>query len=146
MNRLLSFAGGVAVLAAVLGGCGSSDSDGSEGSASPVSADDLDGTTYVSTSVEGHDLVTGTEVTLGFDDGSLAVSAGCNTQTADYELNDETLQWTGDPAATMKACSDELAAQEEWLRSLFVDGVNATADGSTLTLSDGDVTLELTGS
>ena len=45
-------------------------------SAAPVEAADLEGTTYTSTSVEGHDLVEGTSIELGFDDGSMSVSAG----------------------------------------------------------------------
>ena len=152
MKKLIGVAGSVAVLAVVIAGCGS-DSEGSgdsaSASASPtVTADDLEGTTYTSTSVEGHDLITGTEVVLGFEDGSLSVAAGCNTHSAPYEVDAATIRWTGDPASTMMACSDELSAQEEWVNGLFADGVTAETDGSRLTLTSGgdDVTIVLESS
>ena len=46
-------------------------------------AADLDGTTYESTSVEGHDLVPGEPVRLVFEDDTMSVSAGCNTLFGD---------------------------------------------------------------
>ncbi len=132
----------VAVLALVVSACGSDGSD--SGTASePVSADDLNGSTYTSTSVTGQDLVEGTVVALTFEDGNLAVAGGCNTQTTAYEVDGGTLKWTGPPAATMMACSPELMAQDEWLGALFTAGATASLDGDTLTLTDGDVTLEL---
>ncbi len=132
----------VAALALVVSGCGSDGSD--SGSATqPLTADDLDGSTYTSTSSTGKDLVEGTVVTLVFEDGRLAVSAGCNTQTGDFQVEDDTLKWTGPAAATMMACSPELMDQDAWLGALFSDGAGASLDGDTLTLTGDDVTLEL---
>jgi heat shock protein HslJ len=34
-------------------------------------------------------------------------------------------------------------AQDQWLIELFQDGVTATSDGSTLTLANDEVTIEL---
>jgi heat shock protein HslJ len=41
------------------------------------------------------------------------------------------------------ACPDDLTAQDQWLTTFFQDGVIATSDGSTLTLANDDVTIEL---
>jgi heat shock protein HslJ len=103
----------------------------------------LDGTSYASTQVTGHDLVEGTVVTLAFDAGGLTVSAGCNTMFGAYAVDGGILQWTGHPASTMKACSDDLMAQDQWLTQLFTDGAAVTTDGSDLTLTSGEVTIEL---
>lgn len=112
--------------------------------ASTVAAADLDGATYTSTSVTGHDLVEGTTIALTFQDGTLSASAGCNTQFAPYSLEGGVLTWAGAPASTMKGCSPELTEQDQWLAQLFADGMDATGDGSSLTLDGDDVTIELT--
>jgi heat shock protein HslJ len=130
-------------------GCGSDDSSGAtddssaSASGSAVTADDLEGTTYVSTSVTGHDLVEGSTINLSFEGPRMQLSAGCNIMSAAYDVTDGTLAWTGEPAATMMACPDDLMAQDQWLIELFQDGVTATSDGSTLTLSNDEVTIEL---
>lgn len=129
----------VLLLAALpLAGCGSEDDSASDAAAaepSGVTADDLDGSSYASTEVTGHELVEGTRVRLSFEDGTLAVSAGCNTMTAEYDVTGDRLAWSGPPAATMMGCLDDVAAQDEWLTSLF-------QTGATVQLVDGD--LELT--
>ena len=143
----------VAVMMAlmVLGvaGCGSDDSSeasdesATSASGSAVTADDLEGTTYVSTSVTGEDLVEGSTINLSFEGPRMQLSAGCNIISAAYDVTDGTLAWTGEPAATMMACPDDLMAQDQWLIELFQGGVTATSDGSTLTLANDDVTIEL---
>jgi heat shock protein HslJ len=112
-------------------------------SATPVEAASLNATTYTSTSVEGHDLVEGTTIELGFSDGSMSVSAGCNTMFGPFGVTDGTLAWTAEPVTTLIGCPDELAAQDQWLTGLFTTGMAATSDGSTLILDDGEVTIEL---
>ena len=62
---------------------------------------------------------------------------------APYELTDDSLAWTEEPAATMMGCPDDLAAQDQWLAELFTTGVGAAADGPTLTLTSDDVTIVL---
>ncbi|HEX5087138.1 MAG TPA: META domain-containing protein [Nocardioides sp.] len=145
--------GGAAALLLCVTACGDSD-DGSAtddgSSATPPQArgdaatqEGLDGKTFVSTSVSGHDLVEGTTVRLVFDEGRLAVEAGCNTQTAQYTVDASTLRWSGPPASTMMACPDPLHEQDLWLTGLFTDGaeMTVTEDGGTLTA--GEVTMEL---
>ena len=146
----------VAVMLALMvmgvAGCGSDDSSeasdesGTSDSGSAVTADDLEGSTYVSTSVTGEELVEGSTINLSFEGPRMQLSAGCNIISAAYDVTDGTLAWTGEPAATMMACPDDLMAQDQWLIGLFQDGVTATSDGSTLTLANDDVTIELTSS
>ena len=142
------------LLVALFAGCGSSD-DGDEGgdttttsptpTSTPVTAvADLDGTTYESTSVEGHELVPGAPVRVSFEDDTMSVSAGCNTMFGAYDVTDGTLAWSGEPASSLVGCEPELADQDAWLADLFTTGVDATLDGSTLTLTSGDVVMELT--
>jgi heat shock protein HslJ len=109
---------------ALLAACGSDDQGGEgggEGGGDAPTTADLDGTTYTSTDVSGHDLAEDTTVTLTCGDGTLAVDAGCNTQSAAYEVADGTLAWTGPAAATLKACPPPLEEQDQWLGGLFTD-------------------------
>jgi heat shock protein HslJ len=125
------------------GGASSSASDGSSSSGSTVTAADLDGSAFESTSVEGHDLVAGSTVRLTFEGGSLSATAGCNTLSSTYDVTDGRLAWTGHPMTTMMGCPDDLAAQDTWLSDLLEQGADATLDGDDLTLVSGDVTLQL---
>src|SRR5687767_1039984 len=88
--------------AAVATGCG-------DDAAAPT-VDDLAGSTFESTSVEGHDMVAGTNVTMTFDADGVAVHAGCNTLRGGLAIEDGTLQ-VGTMAQTMMACTDDLMAQ-----------------------------------
>lgn len=151
-ERTVRFAGAV-VLAGTLVACGSDDDGGASGTddtgtpvATSLSASDLDGSTYESTSVEGHELVEGTTVQIEFEDGSMAVSAGCNTQFGPYDVTDGVLMWTGPAASSMMACDDDLTAQDAWLTDLFTTGVDAGLDGDTLTLESADATIVLESS
>ena len=144
------------LLVGLLAGCGSSDNgdDGADTTtpttsptptSTPVAAvADLDGTTYESTSVEGHELVPGEPVRVSFEGDTMSVSAGCNTMFGAYDVTDGTLAWSGEPASSLVGCEPELADQDAWLADLFTTGVEATLDGSTLTLTSGDVVMELT--
>lgn len=146
--------GGVALLlAGTLAACadsdGGADSDGSDtspttaGTATPVDAAALDGTTYASTSVEGAELVEGTTVQVGFEDDTMSVWAGCNTLFGPFEVDGTTITWTSEPAATMMMCEPDLVEQDRWLTELFGAGVDATVEGDALTLQGGGVTIEL---
>jgi heat shock protein HslJ len=125
----------------LLAACGSDD----EGGSGPPETADLEASTFSSADVSGHDLVDGSTITLSFQDGTMAVKAGCNAQTAEYEVADGTLRWTGPVAATKMACpTDDLAAQDQWLAGLFTDGMDAALDGGRLTLTnDEDVKIVL---
>jgi heat shock protein HslJ len=108
-----------------------------------LTADALDGRTFVSQQVEGYDLVESSVITIGFDGDMLGANAGCNQMSSSYEIDNTTLRWTGTPAATMMACDDALMAQDQWLTGLLTAGVEASLDATTLTLVSGDVTITL---
>ncbi len=107
----------------------------------PTSAG-LDGRTFLSTSITGHDLVPGSRVTIRFDGGSIGASAGCNSMSGSYEIVDGVLT-TGPMMTTEMGCAEPLMAQDTWL-SGFLAGAAVTLDGDILTLARDGVTLALT--
>ena len=119
-------------------GCASSSEPGSG-----VTSSSLEGKTFVSTSVTGHNLVAGTTVTLGFEGPTLAASAGCNTMSGPYTVENSTLRWTGFPLSTMMGCDPGLDAQDQWLASFLQTGAAASLTGNQLTLTSNSVTMKL---
>ena len=145
----------VATVLGVLGACGGDDTGddtgGDGGDAQPTStataltadAAVLESASFVSTQVEGHDLVPDSTIRLGFDDETMSVWAGCNTHFGAFTVEDGVLRWSDEPAATMMACDEDHAVQDEWLRDLFTRGVTATTDGADLELVSDDVTITM---
>ena len=105
------------------------------------SAATLEGRTFLSTTVQGHDLVPGSTVSLTFKDGQLGISAGCNHMGGAYSIVDGTLT-TGQMAMTDMACDEPLMAQDTWVAA-FVGGATVDLAGDTLTLRHADVTMTL---
>ena len=118
------------------------DDRGGDTSEDPVT-DPLDGSTFISTSVTGHDLVDGTEVRLSFEDGQLGVSAGCNSMGGAYSIVDDRLEIEGAMRTTEMACEAPLMDQDRWLAEWVAKGLTWQRDGDTLTLTGGDVVMEL---
>ncbi len=112
-------------------------------SGSSVSSASVAGKTFVSTSVIGHDLVSGTKITLTFDGPTLSASAGCNTMSAEYTLDNSTLRWTGLPRSTLVGCDAELSAQDHWLSTFLQTGAAASISGRHLTLKSSATTINL---
>lgn len=110
----------------------------------PVAADLAD-QTFNSTEVQGHELVAGTTLRLGFEKGTMAVHSGCNTMSGAFDVTDGRLAWTTDATTTLMGCPDDLAHQDAWLNGLFRDGVEADLDGDELVLTAGHVVIRLTG-
>lgn len=135
------------LLLAVVMACGSDTSgDGEEGSSfEPLTSGMavLASATFVSTMVEGHDLVPDSSVEVSFDEETMSVSGGCNTLFGPFVIAEGILKWTADPAASMMACPDDLSEQDQWLTDLLTAGVTATTDGHELHLTSGTVTLQL---
>jgi heat shock protein HslJ len=130
----------VAALVLAAGGCGDDDEGGSGADPGPPTEADLDGRTFVSTGAEGFTLVPGTQVTLTFEDGNVSASAGCNTMSGPYEIEDGTLE-VGDMASTLIGCPDDLQQQDETLQDLLTGGPGVTLDDEVLTLSGQGITL-----
>lgn len=133
----------VAVLAmAALAGCSSSSSSPSTATGTALtSLSDLNGKSFVLTSVKGHDLVSGTAITLKVTDGSLSLNGGCNMISGAATLSDGVLKFTGHPIQTMMSCGDEKDAQDKWLTETFTTGLSPTLSGDLMTLTHDDLTI-----
>lgn len=133
----------VIVLALVVAACGDDTSSGNSPSIEPtVAPSSLDGT-FTSTEVTGHDLVAGSSITLTFAADDLAFHAGCNQMGGKYRIDGTELRLDGPARATMMGCEPDLQTQDEWLTALLDDGVEFELDGSQLTLTSGDVAIQL---
>ncbi len=93
----------------------------------------LDGREFVSTSVEGYELVDGSIVRITFDDGSLSANAGCNTIFGSYRVVGGTLD-VDQLGTTEMACEPDLMAQDRWLTDILALEPEVELDGTTLTL------------
>ncbi len=129
----------VTLSALTLAACGSDDDNGS---GTAPTTDDLDGLTFGSTAVTGHELVADSTITLSFQDDSVSANAGCNTMNGGYTITDGTLDVDA-MATTMMACADDLMAQDTWLSEFLTSGPAVGLDGSTLTLTGDDATITL---
>ena len=117
--------GAVLLLVSAVAGCADDSDDGAtpsppSSSSSPAEATGaaldpaaLDGASYTSTSVEGHELVPGSAIDLTFEGDTMSVWAGCNTLFGGYGVDGSTLAWSSEPAATMMMCEPELAEQDQ---------------------------------
>lgn len=102
----------------------------------------LDGRTFLSTTVQAHDLVPGSTIRLSFRDGRLGVSAGCNQMSGSYAVVDGRLT-TGQMMTTEMGCDPSLMTQDTWVAG-FLDGATIVLAGETLTLTQDGVTMTLT--
>ncbi|HET7761463.1 MAG TPA: META domain-containing protein [Phycicoccus sp.] len=128
--------GAVALAALALAGCGG-------GGSEPLS-DKVEGKSFTSTSVEGHDLVPGSTIDLAFKDGTLVAKAGCNTMSAPWTDGEgDGVKWSGPAASTMMACDQALMDQDRWLGELLTTGMDVVDGDADLTLRSGDVTIAL---
>jgi len=108
-----------------------------------ITADMLDGRTFVSTEVQGRNLVVGTSVTLSFDGTTLSSGAGCNSMGGGFEVVGGALVTGSEWAGTMKGCPPDLAEQDEWLTAFLTASPKLSVDGDSLTLSAPEVSMTL---
>jgi heat shock protein HslJ len=103
----------------------------------------LDGKTFVSTDVTGHDLVAGSEIRLTFDGDNLGASGGCNQLGGTWSIDGDVLVVPPDMIMTEMACEPALMEQDSWLASFLSSRPTVALDGDALTLSGGDGTITL---
>jgi heat shock protein HslJ len=140
MKTLLGLALAATMFAACSGpGAGSSGSPSSP----PGTTGDLNGKTYLSTGIQGATLAPGTQVRLGFKDGNLSASGGCNSMGGTYTVAGGRLTAT-QMSMTDMACPEPRMKQDDWLARYLAAGPTISLAGDTLTLSDGKVVLTLT--
>lgn len=102
----------------------------------------LNGRSFVSTTVTGHDLVADSSISLSFEDGRLAARPGCNNYSGPVAVTDGTLAWSGPEISTRMACSEELMAQDDWFNQLLTDGAALSVGENSLTLTLDEVSVE----
>jgi len=107
----------------------------------------LEGRSFLSVSVvrdgAAISLVPGTQVRLGFRDGQINASAGCNSISGRYQLNGNVLlvdqlgmtEMACDPPARMD--------QDTWLADLLSHQPTLALDGNTLTVTAGGTVIDL---
>jgi heat shock protein HslJ len=108
-----------------------------------VSAELLDGRTFTATSLEGHDLVPGTEVSLAFEADRLSTNAGCNTQSGGYRIEDATLVVADEWMSTLIGCPAELEAQDRWLAQFLAGSPRIELRDDRLVLRGADAAMTL---
>ncbi len=121
----------IAVLAV---GCGGSSDDG------PVDEESLDGRSFISKEVTGHELVAGTEVSISFSGDSVNAVAGCNAMFGKFQLDGDrmTVPMLG---STKVGCDPARLKQDRWLSDFLSGGATVSLDGEELTLTEDDVEL-----
>lgn len=128
----------VLIAASVVSACGGDDE------AAAPSADDLDGRSFVATSIEGQTIVEGSEIVVSFEDGMILIEAGCNSQRGGFEIDEDGSLVAGQLAATMMACDEALMAQDQLLAEIVADGPTVTLDEDQMTLTTDSTTVALT--
>lgn len=133
-----------AVIALLVSGCAASVGPSSGASSSPDAASgtlaDLDGKTFRSTRLTGHELVPNTVVQLSFLDGRLSASAGCNSSSGAVDVAGGRLV-VGALATTMIGCPPELQAQDEWLAGVLSGSPAWSLREGVLTIDGGGSVL-----
>ena len=95
----------------------------------------LGGRTFLSTTVEGYQLVEGTQVQLTFDGANIAAAGGCNQLASTWSLEGDVLVVPG-MAMTQMACEPAaLMDQDTWLSAVLTSRPTVALDGDTLTLT-----------
>ncbi|MFL6106206.1 MAG: META domain-containing protein [Marmoricola sp.] len=127
---------------AALSGCGAGD-----GRRDPGASVDpgLGATTYVVTAVthdgRPRDVVRGTEIRIRFAGARVTLTAGCNTMSGGYQLEESRLTLE-DLATTDMGCDPARSAQDSWLAGLFARPVQLTT-GDEPTIVAGSTVLAM---
>jgi heat shock protein HslJ len=140
-------------IAVLLGGvtaCGDDTVDPvSSGEPSPTSpattgspTPSLDGRTFLSTASTGFEIVPGTVIRLGFDDGNVSASAGCNQMGGAYTVVDGQLH-VESLSMTEMACEQSLMDQDARLVELLTAEPLLSVEGDTVQLATDAVSVTL---
>jgi len=128
------FARPLLVVALVLAGCTS------------AASVPLDGRAFLSTAVttsgQPFDLVARTRIRLGFTDGRISASAGCNTMGGSYSVADGQLV-VADLSTTEMGCDPDRHAQDEWLAAFLGSRPLLTLDENDLLLASPGASITL---
>lgn len=129
--------GAAAMVLASLSGCGD-DAGATEKSA-------LSGRAFAAVSAEGFELPEGSNLQLAFDGLGVRMSGGCNTGTADYDVQDGVLLVQA-MATTEMACEQPLMDLDAEVAALLTGKPTVRLSGDDLTISGGGKVLRLVDS
>ena len=130
--------------AILLGGlsCSCSSSGDPSGSSAGGLQGSLDGRSFISETVEGHTLVAGSEVRIGFKGSQLTATAGCNSFSSTYDISGSKLEILGYGITDM-GCDQQYLAQDEWLTGLLTGGPTLELAEPRLIMTSADVKMTL---
>jgi heat shock protein HslJ len=94
----------------------------------------LTGRSFVSESVEGWQLVAGTQVSVSFDSAGVNAQAGCNSFFGTGGIEGDTLR-VSMLGSTAIGCPAPLEAQDEWLAAFLVAGPTLELDDPRLVMT-----------
>lgn len=103
---------------------------------------DLSGREFMSESLEGRTLVTGTEIRVLFRESNLSAHAGCNTMSGNYRFDGSVLV-VSEMGSTEIGCDPPLSEQDEWLAGFLQARPAAELAEPRLTLASATETLTL---
>ncbi len=105
-------------------------------------AAELTGRSFLSRTVDGHQLVDGTTVRMSFDAPTIGASAGCNEIGGEFTVDGSTLI-VGELLQTEKGCESALEAQDAWLSALLTSRPTVQLDRDELVVSSAEGTVRL---
>ena len=139
-TRLVTF--GIASMLALVA-CGNADD-----AASPSSSSDLTGRTFVSLNVtvdgDTRPLVTGTQLSLSFNNDGISGNAGCNTMSGPATQQGDVLVINGALAMTEMGCAPDRMQQDQWFADLLTSEPTIVVNGDQLTLTSKGTVVSMT--
>lgn len=105
---------------------------------SPETEFDLDGTSWILQTLEDHQVLAGTTITLEFKDGRMKGLAGCNEYEAEYEIQSGNTISYGEIMRNIEAClePDGVMQQEEQYLRILWSVASYRTEGGRLILCD----------
>ncbi len=96
----------------------------------------LDGTSWVLSSLNGQAPVAGTQITISFVKDAVNGSDGCNSYSSTYTLKGSQFTIDGRIVGTMMSCQDPIMKQATAYHLAMQAAASARVDGQQLTLLD----------
>jgi heat shock protein HslJ len=111
-----------------------------------ATGDDLAGTSWQLSALNGAAALSGTSITLQFGDAKTASgSDGCNRYTTRYTVSGARLTFTQPMASSMMACSEEIMNQASAYQKALAETKRYTLKDNQLTLLNGQTILAVFG-
>jgi heat shock protein HslJ len=106
-----------------------------------VTARDLVGNEYLLVSAKGYASEPQTPTRLGFKEGAVMFTGGCNVCMANYSVNESTL-YVENEQCTQRGCDGALEGKDAWLAAFLASSPKLVRSGSKLRLEKDTAALE----